>query len=203
MSPNTKTEESSADGEVRDQVIHEYNGIEEYGNPVPGWLSLIFTGTIIWSVLYVIGINMGFIDRYQEDLAQGQEQLMELRAKASAGQPSVDGAFLAKVAENESRIKKGQKTYDSKCVSCHGEKLGGSVGPCLVDSKWIHGGSKTDIYKTIKNGVAQKGMPPWGPQLTQDEMANVVAYIDSRRGEVPEGAKKPEGKPYKPGDSKK
>jgi hypothetical protein len=35
----------------RDRLLaHEYDGIEEYDNPLPGWWSWIFVATIVFSV---------------------------------------------------------------------------------------------------------------------------------------------------------
>jgi cytochrome c oxidase cbb3-type subunit 3 len=41
--------------------------------------------------------------------------------------------------------------------------------------------------------VPDKGMPPWGPVLTPEEIHSVVAYIHSIRGSKPAGAKAPQG----------
>lgn len=45
----------------------------------------------------------------------------------------------------------------------------------------------------MTNGVADKGMPPWGPVLKDTEIQSVVAYIRSIHGTHPAGAKAPQG----------
>jgi cytochrome c551 len=50
----------------------------------------------------------------------------------------------------------GQEVYNKSCLSCHGEKLEGGMGPALnnIGSKY----SKDEILGVIKNGKGQ--MPP-------------------------------------------
>ena len=57
------------------------------------------------------------------------------------------------------------------------------IGPNLTDNAWIHGAGKlTDIYGVVDGGVAAKGMPAWGRQLTPIELRKVVAFVGTLRG---------------------
>ncbi len=47
----------------------------------------------------------------------------------------------------------------------------------LADTGWIHGGKPTEVFGTVKNGVAGPGMPAWGPLLGDTRIAQVVAYV--------------------------
>jgi cytochrome c oxidase cbb3-type subunit 3 len=53
----------------------------------------------------------------------------------------------------------------------------GGIGPNLLDDQWIHGGSPAQILKTITDGVAAKGMPPWGQILGAAKVREVAAYV--------------------------
>ncbi|HND84709.1 MAG TPA: cytochrome c, partial [Pseudobdellovibrionaceae bacterium] len=55
------------------------------------------------------------------------------------------------------------------------------------------GGTRTDIVKVIREGVADKRMPPWGSMLKKDELLNVTAFIVSKKGSNPPGAKAAQG----------
>ena len=203
MSQPTTDVESNTDApddQYEDRLIpgHEYDGIQEYDNPIPPWLSLLFGGTVIWSLFYLVAINLGYIDDYETNLEQGQEELAMIRQQAEAGTEKVDAAKLQTVAKDESYIDSGEKVFTAKCASCHGKKAQGMVGPNLTDKYWIHGGSLKNIYQTIQDGVPDKGMPPWGSRLDQEETLGVVAFVRSVRGTNPPNAKEPEGDPWEP-----
>ena len=118
-----------------DELIpgHEYDGIREYDNPVPDWLSLLFVGTIVWSVLYVIAAGLGFVDGFHTSYEQNLEVIRQKRAEASAGAPDVDASLLGKAVDKKERLKAGEKAFESNCASCHAKNGGGQVGPNLTD----------------------------------------------------------------------
>lgn len=192
--------ETVPDDDWEDELIpnHEYDGIKEYDNPIPGWLSLLFWGTIVWSLFYVVAINLGYIDTFKESFQEGRAEIERKRAAAEQNQTKVDAEMLAEAVENEERVKAGKAIYSGNCVACHKENGGGDVGPNLTDDYWIHGGKLTDIYETLVNGVTDKGMPAWEGRLSQKEIVSVVAYIRSLRGTNPPDAKEKEGEKYVP-----
>ncbi|PEN13446.1 hypothetical protein CRI94_08990 [Longibacter salinarum] len=205
--PNTnRPDRSSSDdgsalyGRTHDQLIqgHRYDGIKEYDNPMPGWWVWLFWGSVVFSVIYFVGITwFDFVDTYEDDLAQGQEALAMQRAQYEAENPTFEAtpASLAEMIGNEERIASGEETYQSLCASCHGDKGQGIIGPNLTDKYWIHGGSNMDIYNVLTEGVTDKGMPAWDASLRPEERAELVAFIESIQGTEPEGAKPPEGDP--------
>lgn len=67
------------------------------------------------------------------------------------------------------------KTYQNKCLSCHGENLEGGVGPKLSDvgSRL----SKEDIENVIANG---KGQMPAGI-LQGEEASQVAAWLSEKK----------------------
>ncbi|HEX7071805.1 MAG TPA: cbb3-type cytochrome c oxidase N-terminal domain-containing protein, partial [Rhodothermales bacterium] len=71
------------DGPGRDVVIegHRYDGIREYDNPMPGWWVWMFVACTVFAIVYVPGLHLfDFIDSYEDDLAQGLEELEARRA---------------------------------------------------------------------------------------------------------------------------
>jgi cytochrome c oxidase cbb3-type subunit 3 len=60
----------------------------------------------------------------------------------------------------------------------------GGIGPNLLDTVWIHGGSPEEIRHTIDAGVPAKGMLTWGPILGPEKVAAVASYVVSRNREA-------------------
>jgi cytochrome c oxidase cbb3-type subunit 3 len=116
-------------------------------------------------------------------------------------------AYLAKagnmVDENsvkmldEAGIAAGKTIFTQKCAACHAPDGGGTVGPNLTDDYWLHGGSISSVFKTIKYGVPEKGMLSWKDQLSPKEIAQVTSFIKSIKGAKVASAKEPQGELYK------
>ena len=192
-----ETEERS-DAPERDVVIegHRYDGIREYDNPMPGWWVWIFIVSIIFAVIYVLGIHVfDFIDDYQDDLAQ-QVAVIEARQAAFA---EAGGGFdaspenLASFVSDPTAVESGAATYAAYCAACHGNEGQGLIGPNLTDEYWIHGATPEALFTVVTHGVADKGMPPWEGSIAAEDRARVVAFIASLAGTNPAGAKEPQG----------
>lgn len=68
------------------------------------------------------------------------------------------------------------------CAYCHGFAAKGGMGPDLTDDAWRYGGADVDVFNSVYRGRA-KGMPAWGPLLTESQVWKVVAYVRSLGGE--------------------
>src|SRR5512146_1400532 len=73
----------------RDRLLaHDYDGIEEYDNPLPGWWVWIFWATIIFSVgywlYYQIGPGPSIIAQYDADVRAATERQAKLAPTAGA-----------------------------------------------------------------------------------------------------------------------
>ncbi|HMV67542.1 MAG TPA: cbb3-type cytochrome c oxidase N-terminal domain-containing protein, partial [Myxococcota bacterium] len=149
----------------------EFDGIEEYDNPLPDWWVGLFLVTVIWGVGYAVKFHFISHDSqagwYQQELAD-----------AKARWPDLDKP--AGLDESPETLALGKETFDSTCASCHNNALTGGIGPNLIDDRWIHGGKFEDLTKTITDGVAAKGMPTWGPILGPKKVAAVASFILSK-----------------------
>jgi hypothetical protein len=85
----------------------------------------------------------------------------------------------------------GKKIFQSKCSPCHGLFAEGAIGPNLTDSHWLHGPQLLDIYRTVREGVPEKGMVAWDRQLRPGELLAVSSYVGSLHGSNPPNAKTP------------
>lgn len=178
------------DGPLMD---HEYDGIREYDNPLPTWFRQIYWGTILFGIGYfayyhVLGAGTSLKDAYAEDMREHRLMLAE-----QAPSEEVSDESLAKLAKDPAMVEDGKATFLLRCQPCHADRGQGNIGPNLTDDYWIHGsGSLTDIYKVVNEGVPDKGMPPWGMQLSPVELRQVAAFVASLRGKNIKG-KPPQG----------
>lgn len=180
-----------------DRILeHEYDGIQEYDNPMPRWWLLTFAGTVIFSVIYYfnvgpVGNGKGRIADYEADM-----KAFAAAHPAPSGGPSVEK--LMALVTNADAVHEGKEVFAKNCVSCHRADGGGLIGPNLTDNSWIHGASIDSVYTTVSKGVLDKGMPAWGMVLKNDDVERVVAYIETLRGTKPVNPKAPQGVPSEP-----
>lgn len=171
---------------------HLYDGIQEFDNPAPFWWQLFFYLSIVFGVVYYTHYEL--LDGRNSD-DELQAKLSEIRAKqVSMASNEPDESGLLAVFNQTTRVKNGHEIYQSKCASCHAPDGGGLVGPNLADAYWIHGkGNLLDIFRVVRDGVLDKGMPPWGAVLKPEELENLTAYVHSIQGAKVANAKAPQG----------
>lgn len=174
---------------------HNYDGIQELDYPLPRWWVWLFYITIIWSVFYAGYYMVGPGPTLSQELDVALAEI-ESKKSPSSGAAETDEMFIAWM-KDESKVQNGQNIYVGKCAACHGDKGQGLVGPNLTDEHWIHGeGKLTEIARVIRDGIADKGMPPWNQLLTPEEVKNAVAYIIKIQGTNPPGAKAAQGEKF-------
>ncbi len=182
---------------------HDFDGITELDNKVPPWFSILFYGTIVFAVIYmlvfhVFKISPLMVDEYAEELRAAEIQKQELIKS---------GAFINEetvtLMTEPASLQNGKSVYTINCVPCHGTGGEGTVGPNLTDDYWIHGGGIKNIFKTVKYGVPTKGMISWQTLLNPKQMQEVSSYITTLHGTKPPNGKPPEGNLYVPTDSLK
>lgn len=183
--------------EYQDQLLdHDADGIQEYNNPMPGWLMLLLMGAICFSVLYLAFYALAFgpasmQSEYREEAIE-QHAALQAYFDANPLVPPKTEELLAGAVDS-AVLAKGRARFTKTCAACHGEAAQGLIGPNLTDDHWLHGGQVTQIFNTITKGVPAKGMPPWGRAFPPDELAALVSYVRSLQGSNPANAKPPEG----------
>lgn len=178
-----------------DEVLeHDYDGIQEFDNPLPNWWLATFYGAIIFSFFYVAYYHFGPGLSLDEELAA---DLAIVKAQEAAGRknaPPVSDGELAAVFADPGKRAKGKQIYAEKCLACHGAAGEGQIGPNLTDAYWLHGsGALSSLLKVVSAGVPEKGMPPWEALLKPEELLAVVAHVKSLQGTNPGKAKPPQG----------
>lgn len=67
----------------------------------------------------------------------------------------------------------GAAVFERRCASCHGLEGQGGMGPPL------HGQATVDI---VREGRPDRGMPPFGETLSEEQIDAVVAYANAELG---------------------
>ena len=172
---------------------HNYDGIQEYDNPMPRWWVYLFYATIAFAALYWfnvpgVGVGRGRIANYERDVAA-----FHARYGGAGGGAGPGAAAVLAAAQAPAQLAQGKATFVERCSPCHRPDGGGLIGPNLTDDYWIHGGRPEQIWKTVNGGVVEKGMPAWGPQLKPAQLLAVVAYVTTLRHTQPPNPKAPQG----------
>lgn len=174
-----------------DEGGHEYDGIKEFDNNPPAWFNWLFYGTISWAFLYlmyfhVLGLGKLPLQEYAEQQKKAEVLL------AAAQEKAIRFAEMPPFTDTE-HLDLGQQTFKLNCAQCHGDKGQGGIGPNLADEYWLHGGAYKDVFKTIFNGVPEKGMLSWKKSLKPEEIRAVASYVHKLRGTNPPDPKAPQG----------
>jgi cytochrome c oxidase cbb3-type subunit 3 len=172
---------------------HDYDGIQEYDNPMPAWWKNLFIVTVIWSVIYVAGQLLGYVPTYEEDFKAEVAEIQDRRYAHSLKSPPmvVDEQVLAAAIGDPDQIALGGKAY-APCVGCHGAQGQGGIGPNLTDEYWLYGGAHMDVFNVIQTGTSH-GMPAWSDSVTREQTVALVAYLHSLQGTNPPDAREPQG----------
>ncbi len=89
---------------------------------------------------------------------------------------------------DEAEVARGQQTFMTYCVACHGQDGKGNVflgAPDLTNEIWLYGNSRLHIEHTIKQGRSGV-MPAFGKQLGDDKVHILAAYVKSLSRSNPE-----------------
>lgn len=173
---------------------YEYDGIQEYDNPLPNWWLATFIGTVIFGFLYWTHYQLGGGATQDAELAEDMKKIAVTDIHQHRHTNAIGEEELLKLMGSKNALVSGVAVYQSKCASCHGDQLQGLIGPNLVDDYWLHGqGSLAEIRAVVAEGVPEKGMPNWDSMLKADEISAVTIFIGSNRGTQPPSPKPPQG----------
>jgi len=190
---------------------HEWDGIEEFDNPMPRWWLWTLYLTIIWGIGYTIAypawpmINqattgvLGWSTR--GDVAEEIAAVEEANAAINAKLASVELTAIAGDPElNSYAASAGGAVFKTWCVQCHGSGAAGAKGyPNLLDDSWLWGGDIESIHTTISHGIRNEDsddaryseMPAFGRDelLEKQEIDQVVNFVMSLSGDARDASK--------------
>lgn len=184
---------------------HEWDGIQEYDNPMPRWWLWTFYITIIWGIGYTIaypawpGIKgateglLGYSTR-----AEVAAEIDEVNTRNEAINARLASAELSAIETdpelNGYAKSAGAAVFKTWCAQCHGSGAAGAKGyPNLLDNDWLWGGDIEAIHGTVTAGIRNEDnfdaryseMPAFGrDELLEDEQIDqVVNFVMSLSGE--------------------
>jgi cytochrome c oxidase cbb3-type subunit 3 len=177
---------------------HNYDGIQEYDNPTPGWWHLIFWGTIIWSVIYVVVWHLTPLipDRITR-LENTRQVAIE---KQFAALMTIEDPIekVRTIMGDENWLAQGASVFAGTCTLCHGKNGEGLIGPNLTDNHYKNLTDLEGMIDVVTNGAANNAMPANLNTLDENEIALVVGYVASLRGQMLEGPRGVEGEEIPP-----
>jgi mono/diheme cytochrome c family protein len=142
------------------------------GANVPIWL-IIFTFLLLyWGAIYFDQNGAWFSAKVYSPY-QSLEQVQELQPVSGES-----GAF-----------EQGRAIYGRTCVACHQATALGTPGqfPPLAGSEWVNEPEPGRVIRAVLNGLQgpitvhgqafNNTMVPWGPSLSDEEIAAVITYV--------------------------
>jgi cytochrome c oxidase cbb3-type subunit III len=196
---------------------HQWDGIEEYNNPLPRWWVWVFYATIVWGIGYTIaypawplitGATPGLLGASTRadvavEIAAVDAANAAIKEKLVAADLTAIGTDpeLATYAENA-----GAAVFRTNCTTCHGSGAAGFEGkgyPNLLDDDWLWGGTMEDIHLTITHGIRNttdpearySEMPKFGLDgiLDETQIAQVAEHVLAISGQEHDAALATEG----------
>ncbi|WP_019339287.1 cytochrome-c oxidase, cbb3-type subunit III [Stutzerimonas stutzeri] len=192
------TRKGESAGATDKTMGHSFDGIEEYDNPLPRWWFMLFIGTLVFGLLYLVlypglgnwkGVMPGYEGGWTQD-KQWQREVDQADAKFGPIFAKYSAMSVAQVAQDERALKIGGRLFANYCSVCHGSDAKGAVGfPNLADGEWRWGGNAETIKASILHGRIA-AMPAWGQVIGESGVKNVAAYVRSDLAglPLPEGA---------------
>ena len=186
---------------------HNWDGIEEWNNPMPRWWVWTFYLTIIWGIGYCIAypawplINsataglLGYSTR-----AEVAEQISAVEAQNAELQAALATADLNAIKDQPDlhnyAVQGGAAVFRNNCSQCHGAGAAGvkaSGYPNLLDDAWLWGGTIEDIAFTVRHGIRNEQsddtrwseMPAFARDeiLSEEEIAQVMQHVLAMSGQ--------------------
>lgn len=161
---------------------HNYDGIQEFDNPTPGWWWAIFAATMLFAPVYYLIYNLDpgattVIDEWKQERNAAYTKMF-----AGVGDLQADNASFFKLMGDPKWMNMAESMFRGNCVSCHAANGEGNIGPNLTDDSFKNIKVMTDIFKVISNGANAGAMPAQSGRYTKNEMVLLSAYVASLRG---------------------
>lgn len=162
---------------------HEYDGIQEYDNPTPGWWNWLFIGTILLCFPYTILYHYGVIGW---DIHEAHTQETADYARRMFGDMKLKGDTATVMAYTVQKewLALGESVFRGNCASCHGPDGAGLIGGGvnLTDDHYKNCKNAGDLARVIAEGANNGAMPAWKARLHPNEVVLAASYVATLRG---------------------
>ncbi|MBC3541500.1 PQQ-dependent sugar dehydrogenase [Rufibacter sediminis] len=101
--------------------------------------------------------------------------LVGLSGCVKSNSSNTTSASLAQVSEqalSAAEVTNARANYTNYCGGCHGREL-----ETFVNRKWQHGDSPEALFKGIKHGYPEQGMPAYATTFSDPEITQLVSFI--------------------------
>ncbi len=117
------------------------------------------------------------------------EDVRQLVAFIRAWEPGAPDRRATPLAGDSGR---GKALFSNVCSACHGANgVGTDRAPAINDPAQLSQFDDAWYADAIKKGLPSKGMPTWGTVLSPQQIADVLAYIDTWRPSATPSASTP------------
>ena len=150
-----------------------------------GWLlgvlssGAVGAGIAAW-MIFGGGFDASATNQHLRPVAWATHTAMRNWVRKQARDVQAPGSFTA------DGVRAGAREYEAHCISCHG---GPAVGraiwtsamiptpPYLIDAtrRW----SREELYVILRDGIKMTAMPAWGELRPDEELWNVVAFLEA------------------------
>jgi cytochrome c oxidase cbb3-type subunit 3 len=191
---------------------HSFDGIEEYDNPLPKWWFMLFLGTIVFALGYLVlypglGNFKGLLPGYEylDNKAKtpfatdiqvsdgmrnagwtGVHQWEKEMARADAQYGPLFAKYAAmpieQVAQDEQALKMGGRLFASNCSVCHGSDAKGAYGFPNLTDNDWLYGGEPETIKQTLLKGRQGMMPAQLAVIGEDGIRHVTGYVRSLSG---------------------
>jgi glucose/arabinose dehydrogenase len=115
-----------------------------------------------------------------------------MKSARNALPPSFTGLVLAlglPALASAQQWRTGQvaDAYAQNCASCHGANMEGGQAPSMLDDVWTYGSDDETMARIIRDGIPEKGMPPWAEKFDDKAIRAMVIYIHETREKFAQG----------------
>jgi len=185
MSEPTKesTKPTTPSNQYGELLEHNYDGIQEYDNPTPGWWHWIFIGCTAFAVLYFFWAEFSPLSGNAIQRLRASQQAEFKRLFADLGVLTADEKTLVTLVDDPKWEQIAMGIFVGNCASCHAADGSGLVGPNLTNDSYKNIKTVTDIAKVIENGASSGAMPSWKTRLMGNEIVLVASLVAKMRGQ--------------------
>ncbi len=200
----------------QESTVHEWDGIKELNTPMPNWWLYTMYATFVFAlgywVLYpawpgITGYTQGVLG-HSTRLAHEQDLIDQKQAR-SVWSDKFATMSIDEIGQDQQLMNYamagGKTIYAENCAACHGNAGSGAPGyPILADDDWIWGGTKEDIYTTVKYGIRSghdetraSDMPNFLADeiLNREQIGDVAQFVLSLTGNAEDAAATGRGAP--------
>ncbi|MDL1913613.1 MAG: c-type cytochrome [Bergeyella sp.] len=182
-------------------IDHGFDGILELDNQLPKWWLGLFWFGVAFCIIYMMSYSFTDFAHPKKEYDKAYKKQM---ASIQEYMKLIPQATLETAVYNKDLVKEGEAIFNSTCVTCHGERGKGLIGPNLTDDYWINQPENTlfkNIFYIVENGSPNNpAMQAFGKNgiLTGNKIEAVASYVYHINQEKPpitveKGGKAPEG----------